>query len=182
MADLIFHKISWTQFAKDSLALGKKIKQKKIKVDKIVAISRGGLVPARILSDSLSVPISHITISSYKGTKQTNEPFIDETPMKNFRGETILIVDEVCDTGKTFERALSYFRNFSVKKIYTAAPYTKSHRTFDPDFATKNIDAWIIFPYDIRETTETFRDIYKDETKVRKQLLEVGFEEWELEE
>lgn len=180
MSNITFHKISWEQLAKDCLISARKITDARIKIDKIVAISRGGLVPARILSDSLSVPISHITISSYSNLKQEKEPFIDEAPAKTFTGETVLIVDEVCDTGKTFERALSYFQNFSLKKIYTLAPYTKSHRTHTPDFSSVNIDSWIVFPYDIRETTEAFSKMYKDPSVVRQKLLEVGFNEWEL--
>jgi len=181
MPNLTFHKISWEQLAKDCLIAARKISDAGTTIDKIVAISRGGLVPARILSDVLSVPISHITISSYSNFKQEKEPFIDEVPAKTFTGETILIVDEVCDTGKTFERALSYFQNFSLKKIYTLAPYTKSHRTHDPDFSSVNIDSWIVFPYDIRETTEVFQKMYKNKAEVREKLLEVGFKEWELE-
>lgn len=179
MNDISFHKVSWEQFEKDCLELAKRLKNKQI--DKIVAISRGGLVAARILSDLLEVPISHITITSYQNLKQEKEPFIDETPSKSFHDETILIVDEICDTGKTFERALSYFRNFSLKHIYTLAPYLKSHATHQPDFWLHTIDAWIIFPYEVVETYKAFVHLYKDETAAKKKMIEVGFQPWELE-
>lgn len=179
MSDIVFHKVSWEQFERDCIKLAGMLKGKKI--DKIVAISRGGLVAARILSDLLSVPISHITISSYQNLRQEKEPFIDETPSKTFSHEAILLVDEICDTGKTFERALSYFRNFTVKKIYSLAPYTKSHASYEPDFFVHMIDAWIIFPYEIAETKKAFMNLYKDPDLVQKKMLEVGFHEWELE-
>jgi len=50
-----FYKVSWEQYEKDCFVLSRKIKH--IKFDKIVAISRGGLVAARIFSDLLDLSI-----------------------------------------------------------------------------------------------------------------------------
>jgi hypothetical protein len=174
-----FVKISWETYAKDCLLLSKKIKG--IKIDKIIAISRGGLVAARIFSDLLSLPISHMTISSYTDWKQQTEPMITEVPMRVFRDETILIIDEVSDTGKTFKRALSYFKNFPVKKIYTLSPYIKPKTAFTPDFWQKNINSWIIFPYDLKETYEAFIKIYKSREKTIAEMRNLGFKKWEME-
>ena len=154
-------------------------KLKTVDVDTIVAISRGGLVISRILSDFLSKPISHITISSYESLNKTKEPFIDEAPSKLFKNESILIVDEVSDTGKTFERAVSYFKNFPVKKIYTASPYIKPQTQFTPDFWVKKLEAWIVFPYEIRETVEAFQKIFTAPGKAQEKLIEVGLDNWE---
>ena len=73
-----FFKLSWEKFYKDCLFFGKKIKQTHKKIDRIIAISRGGLIPARILSDFLQLPISNIVISSYNNLKQLKEPEIIE--------------------------------------------------------------------------------------------------------
>lgn len=173
-----FHKISWQQYERDCLKLAGQLKG--IKIDKIVAISRGGLVAARIFSDLLSVPISHITIESYKRLKQKKFATITEVPSTNFNGQTILIVDEISDSGRTFKRALSYFKNFRVKKIYTLALYIKSHTKPLPDFWSKKIDAWIIFPYEVRETYEAFVKLFRSKNKAKRKMLEVGFKKWEL--
>jgi hypoxanthine phosphoribosyltransferase len=111
-----FYKLSWKKFYKDCLLLAKKIADKKIKIDRIIAISRGGLIPARILSDFLQLPISNIVISSYHSLKQLKEPEIIEVAKINLKNQIVLIVDEVSDTGKTFQRALKYFRTQPVKK------------------------------------------------------------------
>lgn len=173
-----FHKISWQQYEEDCLKLAGKLKKKKI--NKIVAISRGGLVVARILSDLLSIPISQITIESYQRLKQKRHVTITEVPSTNFSGMSILIVDEIADSGRTFKRALSYFKNFQVKKIYTLALIIKSHTKPLPDFWSKKIDAWIIFPYEIRETYQAFVRLFKSKGKAREKMKEVGFGEWEL--
>lgn len=178
MSQITFTKISWQQLEKDCIQLSHKLKN--IKFDTIVAISRGGLVAARILSDLLDIPISHITISSYENLKQEKEPQITETPSSDFRGKTILIVDEVSDSGDTFVRALSYFKNIGIEKAYTLSPYIKTHTKHTPDFYLKNTDAWIIFPYEVRETIEAFLKMFQSTEHAREKLLEVGFEDWEI--
>lgn len=177
---MTFHKLCWQDFYRHCLFLGKKILGKKIKIDRIVAISRGGLVAARILSDFLKLPISNISISSYANLKQLKEPEIIEASSFNFNGKNLLIVDEVSDTGKTFKRALNYFKNKQTGKIYTASPYIKPKTSFIPDFYLKIIDAWIVFPYDLKETYEAFLKQEKNKEKALKKLKEIGFEEWEL--
>lgn len=173
-------KISWLNLKKDSLLLAKKIQKKNIHFDKIVAIARGGLVFSRILSDFLSLPISNIVISSYKDLKQQKEPEVIEESTASFSDQTILIVDDVSDTGKTFLRALSHFKNKNVKKIYTASPYIKPKTSFIPDFWVKNIDAWIVFPYDIKETYEAFLKNLGDSKKAKELMKKIGFKKNEL--
>lgn len=173
-----FVKISWEKYERDCIKLAKKLKDRKI--NKIVAISRGGLVIARILSDLLTLPISHITIVSYANLKQEKEPVITEAPTKIFKNESIMIVDDVCDTGKTFERALNYFKNLPLKKIYTLALYLKPWSKFIPDFYWEKFNAWIVFPYELKETADAFLKMYKTKKEVKKKLGQIGLKDWEI--
>ncbi|MCX7881520.1 MAG: phosphoribosyltransferase family protein [Patescibacteria group bacterium] len=177
---MVYKKLSWLDFEKDSLKLVKKIKAKKIVFDKLVAISRGGLVIARILSDLLNLPISNIVISSYKNMKQLKEPQIVEVSPSSFINENVLIVDEVSDSGKTFKRALSYFKNLPTAGIYTASPYIKPKTAFIPDFWVKEINGWIIFPYDLKETYEAFLKKFHSSKKAIDKMNQLGFKNWEL--
>ena len=149
-----FTKLSWQDLEKDCIELAKKIKD--TKVDEIISISRGGMVVSRILSDLLNLPISHIAIESYADLQQIQEPVVTQVSSREFKGEKILLVDEVSDTGKTYIRALSYLKTLPISQVYTASPYIKPHTEFIPDFYVKNLDTWIVFPYDIRETKEAF--------------------------
>jgi hypoxanthine phosphoribosyltransferase len=175
-----FHKLSWGKFYRHCLLLGKNIAQSNEKFDRIIAISRGGLIPARILSDFLKLPISNIVISSYANLKQLKEPEIIETSNASFSHQTLLIVDEVSDSGKTFHRALSYFKNKNVKKILTAAPFIKPKTTFIPNFWVKNIDAWIVFPYDLHETYDAFFKQFESLKKAIEKMKKIGFSQFEL--
>ncbi len=178
MQDLKFHKISWEQLEKDVLALAKKFRT--IEIDKIIAISRGGVVWARVLSDLLSTKVSHITMESYQDFKAHKDPIITEYPHQPFVYDSVLLVDEISDTGKTLERAVAYFGDKKIKKVYTLSPYIKSHTFPLPDFWLHKIDAWIIYPYELRETYESFKKMYGEIAKEK--MLEVGFEKWEIQE
>jgi hypoxanthine phosphoribosyltransferase len=173
-----FTKLGWQDLEKDTIALAAKIKG--TKVDEIISISRGGMVVSRILSDLLDLPISHIAIESYADMQQTKEPIVTQVSSREFKGETILLVDEVSDTGKTYERAMSYLATLPIAKVYTASPYIKPHTTCIPDFYVKNLDSWIVFPYDIRETKEAFSKQFGSIEKALRKMEELGFEEWEL--
>jgi uncharacterized protein len=175
-----FFKLSWQQFYKDCLFLGKKIQESKVKINRLIAISRGGLIPARILSDFLKLPISNIVISSYTNLKQLKEPEIIEVSEIDLKDKSILIVDEVSDTGKTFIRALKYFQEKPVKNIITCAPYIKPKTKFFPNFYQKIIDSWIVFPYDLRETYEAFLKEEKNKEKAIEKMKKVGFSSFEL--
>lgn len=179
MSSLKFYKLSWTQLEKDCLSLFTKIK--KLQIDRLVSISRGGNVVSRIVSDLLvSIPISHMTIVSYEHTQKLKTPKITEEPTVNFSGKTVLIVDEVSDTGDTFHISEAYFKKKKAKKIYTLAPYIKPKTKYTPDFWGKSIDAWIVFPYDIRETADGFVKMFGPRERAKQKLLDIGFKEWEL--
>lgn len=173
-----FTKISWEKLEKDTIALSQKIQ--KTKIDEIISISRGGMVVSRILSDLLKLPISHIAIESYADMKQKKEPIVTQVSTREFKGEIILLVDEVSDTGKTYECALLYLKTLPISKVYAACPYIKPHTKFVPDFWIENLDNWIVFPYDIRETKETFIKQLGSIEKAQWKMRELGFKEWEL--
>ena len=180
MSNITFHKLSWLQMHRDCIELYQN-KVKGIKVDIIVSIVRGGAIVSRIFSGLLdTTPITNITVTSYKGIKKLSKPIIIEEPETDFTGKTILIVDEVSDTGATFEVALDYFKKKKAKKIYTLAPYIKPHTTFIPDFWQVSYDSWIVFPYEIRETYDGFVKLLGSPKHAQEKMLEIGFHQWEL--
>lgn len=178
MSDLKFEKVSWDRFEKDCLTVSKKLNKLNIQI--IVAISRGGLVAGRLFSDFLNKPVSEIAIYSYQNLKQEKETKITETPSRSFKNETLLIVDDVADSGKTFKIAVEYFKTLGVKKIYTLAVYYKSKTQFMPDFVGRKIDAWIIYPYETVETYKSFVQMFGSSEKAKNQMKKVGFKDWQL--
>lgn len=171
-----YKKISWQELIKDCTVLARKIK--KGEVDEIIAISRGGSVIGRIFSDLLSLPMNHIALASYVDFVQQREPQIIGFLTKQYNRERVLLIDDLSDTGKTFQQAVRYLNTKNIKKIYTLAPYIKPHTTFFPDYYLRNIDAWIIFPYELHETRVVFEKQYGKSAKNK--LKKVGFSPWEI--
>lgn len=173
-----FIKISWEKLYKDCVTLSKKVQE--AKADEIIAISRGGVVMGRLLSDFLSLPMSNISMQSYIGTMQTKEPEIVAGLTKDIRGKTILLVDDVADTGKTFKKAVPYLEGLGAKKVYAVAPYSKPQAIFFPDFWVEKTASWIIFPYEVWEVQEEMAKMFNSNEKAKDTLLKLGAEEWEL--
>jgi hypoxanthine phosphoribosyltransferase len=174
-----FKRISWEKLEKDCIKLAKEI-EKKHKMDRIVCISRGGLPWARVLSDLLKLPVVHLAVESYSDLKQVKKPIITESPKDIPKKENWLVVDDISDTGDTLALIVDHLKNYRTKKIYTVTPYIKPKTKFIPDFYTDRIDAWVIFPYEIRETYEAFLKMYDKKSDALSNLKKVGFKDWEL--
>lgn len=149
-----FEFISWEKLYHLCFLLKERISKKKPNFDKIVAISRGGLVVARILSDLLNLPISNFTIVAYKEIGKMESPRVVEGLASSVAGQRLLLVDEIVDSGKTLFRGRAYLKNFGPKLILSAVPIVKSRANPKPDFFVKITEKWVIFPYEVCETTE----------------------------
>ncbi len=167
-----YYSITWRQLHKDTHLLSQKIHRAEKKADLIVAIARGGFTIAHMMSDFLHLPVASFTISSYKDMKQGELSDITFHVGGDLKNKTILLVDDVSDTGKTFIRGTSYLKELGAHTIITASPYTKPWTKHVPDFSIKETNKWIVFPYDVRETVEAFQVIHQKEGKDREHTKE----------
>lgn len=142
MTDKIY--IKWNEFHQDTINLCKKIKQNG-KYNKIVAISRGGLLPAGILAYELDIRNTQaINISSYDGEQQRSLDNVEICDNVGAVDENTLIVDDLSDTGTTFKLLRSRFPNARYVTVY-AKP--KGQSVVDI-FAREMPDEWLVFPWD----------------------------------
>jgi len=175
-----FEFVSWEKLHQACFKLAKKISHKKLQFDRIVCISRGGLVVARIFSDLLELPISNFTIVAYVTIGKTKTPKIVERLAVSIKNERILLVDEIVDHSSTLKKAITYLKTFSPKKITTVVPYIKSWSFPQPAFWQVKTDKWVIFPYEVRETIEQLVEIWQkkglSKQEIEKNLIKLGFE------
>jgi xanthine phosphoribosyltransferase len=110
----------------------------------IVAVTRGGLVPAAVVARELELRlIDTLCISSYDEQKQGNL-----TVLKRVEGdgEGWLIIDDLVDTGKTAKAVREMLPRAHFATIY-AKP---AGRPLVDTFVTEvSQDTWILFPWDI---------------------------------
>ncbi len=109
----------------------------------IVAITRGGLVPASIIARELEIRlVDTICISSYD-YQQQGETQVLKSPETESEGW--LLIDDLVDTGKTAR----IVKNL-LPKAHFATVYAKpAGRPVVDTFITEvSQDTWILFPWD----------------------------------
>jgi xanthine phosphoribosyltransferase len=134
--------ISWEQLHRDSKALAWRLLEIKA-WQGIVAIARGGLVPASIIARELEIRlVDTICISSYD-FKQQGETKVLKTPESDSQGW--LLIDDLVDTGNTAR----IVKNL-LPKAHFATVYAKpAGRPVVDTFITEvSQDTWILFPWD----------------------------------
>ena len=103
-----FH-VSWDQIHRDARALAWRLDGKGPDGGAwraVVGITRGGLVPAMIVSRELDIRVvDTISVKSYRHQSQAAEAVVTKAPQADLMtdGTGILIVDDLVDTGKTLE-------------------------------------------------------------------------------
>jgi len=134
--------ISWEQLHRDSKALAWRLVEKE-KRKGIVAITRGGLVPAAVIARELDIHlVDTICISSYDWKDQGG---IDVLKTSQGDGDGWLLIDDLVDTGKTARVARDM-----LPKAHFATVYAKpAGRPLVDTFITEvSQDTWILFPWD----------------------------------
>ena len=112
------------------------------KPDKIIGITRGGLIPAVTISHLLDIPMEVVSVSFRDGKCDHSIPDLDQE--LNY-----LIIDDINDSGKTFQYLTTTLKQRNIK-FKTAALNSKMNSKFIVDFAgiIQDNDAWITFPWE----------------------------------
>ncbi|AAK42493.1 phosphoribosyltransferase [Saccharolobus solfataricus] len=143
--------VTWDEIVSLSTKLAEKIKADEYNVNVIVAIARGGLVPARLVADVLgvfdilSIKIEHwIETASHTPEAKVKYPFKVDLSDKN-----VLIIDDITDTGDSIELARKYvMENFRPTEVKTATlQYIKPAAKIIPDYYAEEIVSWAWFMY-----------------------------------
>lgn len=162
---------TWTDFTTDLQNIASLIRARPEQPDIIVAIARGGLVPARILSDFLGLQVASFTVSSYSGLKRNDDQHMSFELGGRLDDRHVLLVDDVSDSGHTFARATKYLHKHGAKKITTAAIFTKPGSVHLPDVFAKETDAWVIFPFEILENIREIRTKWRNEKTTEEEII-----------
>jgi uncharacterized protein len=126
----------------------------------VIAIARGGYVPARLLCDYLdlfnltSIRISHYTLA----TQRTAAARLEIPLAVDIRGKQVLLVDDVSDSGDTLQLAMQHLRSGNPAALKIAVLHHKIVSPLVPDFFGKKIRKWrwLIYPWASSEDISTF--------------------------
>lgn len=140
--------ISWDDIKNDSVALAAKL-QKDFKVpEKILAITRGGLIPASLVTRPLGIKdIETMGIETYHDQEQSDLVNVIKKCDPAYLKDT-LIIDDLVDTGKTF----SYLKGIAENCIF-ATLYAKPQGASFTDCYVRDFEQhiWVDFPWEIED-------------------------------
>ncbi|MAS42040.1 MAG: xanthine phosphoribosyltransferase [Rhodobacteraceae bacterium] len=146
-----FH-VSWDQIHRDSRALAWRLDHQGPGEGgawrAVVAITRGGMVPACIVARELDLRVvDTISVKSYDNQSQTSAQVIKSPDAELMRdGSGILVVDDLVDSGKTLELVRNLYPKAHFATVY-AKP--KGRPMVDTFITEVSQDTWIFFPWDM---------------------------------
>jgi hypoxanthine phosphoribosyltransferase len=145
---------TWSQIYDMLLSQTQKIQNQNYKPEIIIAIAKGGLIPARTLTDLLEIQeLGYIHIEFYKDINKTRqEPTLKQNLTIQVLGKKTLLVDDIADTGRSLNLAKTYLQQQGACQIKTATLYKKPQSSTTPDFYEKQTASWVVFPWDTKET------------------------------
>jgi xanthine phosphoribosyltransferase len=155
-----FH-VSWDQLHRDARALAWRLQG--LGPDDgawraVVAITRGGMAPAMIVSRELDIRVvDTISVKSYDRQTQA-DPIVIKAPNPEIMGDGgrgVLVVDDLVDTGRTLELVRALYPNAHFATVYAKPKGRPLVQTYITEVSQ---DTWIFFPWDMAlQYVEPFR-------------------------
>jgi len=143
-------RLSWDQFGEASRELARTILADGFEPEVVVAIARGGLLPAGAISYALGVKnCGALNVEFYTGigtvldAPEVLPPALD---IAYLAGRRVLLVDDVADSGRTLALAVALLRGRGAE-VRSVTVYTKPGSIATPDYSWRETSLWIDFPW-----------------------------------
>jgi xanthine phosphoribosyltransferase len=139
-----YYTVTWDQLHRDARALAWRLLERG-PFTGIVAITRGGLIPAAVIARELECRVVEtISIVTYDEEKR-GEPRVVKSPDAAGDGTGWLVIDDLVDTGTTLRVVRALLPGAHVATVY-AKPAGKP--LVDSFITEVSQETWILFPWD----------------------------------
>lgn len=142
--------LTWDTFGEAARDLAREVVASGFEPDVVIAVARGGLLPAGALSYALGLKACDaLNVEFYTGVDarlaepQVLPPFLDTEALV---GRRVLVVDDVADTGETLALVQKIVAQHC-EEARTVVLYSKPHSIVSPDFVWRRTAKWITFPW-----------------------------------
>ncbi len=151
---LTFIAPGWQKLQDLTFKMAKEVRDSELQFDRVVTLAKGGWPMSRTLADFLEISeVQSMGLKFYKGIdSRMAKPVIYQDLPVDVSGESILLFDDVADTGESLAFAIDYLLERGAALITTACIYYKKRSRVKPSFFATQVDGWIVFPYELLET------------------------------
>lgn len=141
---------TWNDMNELAFEVSNQIREQDQKFDRIVTLAKGGWPMTRSLVDFLSIPkVASIGVKFYSDIgEHLDKPQIYQDIPVSVEGETVLLFDDVADSGESLIFTKKYLKQKGVEEIKTATLFYKPHSKLKPDYFAAKTSAWIVFPFE----------------------------------
>jgi len=145
-------KVTWSDIEFLSNVVSETIIKSGIKYDTIIALGRGGLIPGAILSYKLDIKnLQNLGINTRHDDGKYLETLVYQKP--NSISGNVLVVDDINDSGKTFEAVNSLIKTEypDIGELLYCSLTTKHDTEFNENTISGeiiNTSDWLVFPWD----------------------------------
>jgi hypoxanthine phosphoribosyltransferase len=142
--------VTWDEL--DTLVAGLAARLRSEQFDLLLAITRGGLVPAGMLAYRLGIRnILGAAVEFYDeaGQPGPHPTFLQFPADPLLRGQRILVVDEVWDSGTTIHAVIERIRQAGGLPTTAVLHWKPTHSVVPgaPDVHAVTTDAWVVYPF-----------------------------------
>jgi uncharacterized protein len=122
--------------------------------DNILVITRGGMVPACLISERTGVRnILCAAVVFYEGSAQkyAKPMFVQFPDDQQVKGRRVLVIDDVWDSGSTIVAVRDRLRAAGADVQVCVLHWKPTHSRFPddrPDYYAEQTDGWIVYPWD----------------------------------
>ncbi len=147
----------WEEIDRWVAEIGRRVRAAGRAPETIVGLSRGGWVPARLLCDQLGVRRLLSLRAQHWGVTATRDGSakLSEGLSGAVRGESVLVVDDITDTGESLALATEHLRAAGPARVESATLLHIGHSKFVPTYFAEEIPAtawvWVVFPWNYWE-------------------------------
>lgn len=152
--------VSWDEYHRAIELLALKVYESGQQFDHILCLARGGLRIGDVFSRLFKLPLSVLSVSSYRGSAGQEQGQIQiggsiASVEKSLSGR-VLLVDDLVDSGVTFREVQPWLRRHhpEITEMKSAVIWVKSVSVVVPDFYLQYLEGspWIHQPFEIYDT------------------------------
>ena len=186
MDELKFLYLTWDDVQAAAEKTADKIKQDGFIPDIMIAISRGGFDPARIISDQLSIrKLASLQVIYYSSVNEKmKEPQVLFPLNAQIKGLKVLVVDDVSDSGHSLMAVKKYTEDKGAAIVKVATLHHKPWSEFKPDYYADMVDKWILYPWEPNESIQDLVHMLSEsgltKEEIPNKLRDIGYSEHEI--